>query len=444
MLDSAITFARARWGRQFPDRASLLRWQRVRVDKFLRQQLPRAGFYRQHAQKALEDLPVVDKQTMVANFSGFNTRGVTLEQALAVALEAERTRDFRPTIGDLTVGLSTGTSGTRSVFLVSPGERQRWAGLILARVLTSASLQRLAQPWRAPLRLAFFLRATSHLYETVASRRLRFTFYDLTEDFDRHLRRLNAECPDVVVAPPSVLRRLADARLDGRLEISPSQLLSVAEVIEPGERELIQLAFGQPVQEIYQATEGFLAASCPSGRLHLNEEFVHFETEWLDQERRRFRPIVTDFTRTTQLMVRFRLDDVLRVGDGACPCGRVTLSLDAVEGRCDDVLWQPSTDGTLRPIFPDVVRQAMAIADAAIYDYRIEQHLTTWHLRIRTVAADAAATERSVRFGIEELCRRLATEQPMLRFDPWIDPSPIEKRRRIRCVVAPAAIGAAS
>src|ERR1017187_10102282 len=125
-------FARARWGDRFKNREALLAWQQHSVDRFLRTCLPRAPFYRDYRGARLDELPTVDKRTMLANFAAFNTRGIALEQALDVALTAERSRDFLPTIEGLTVGLSSGTSGTRGVFLVSPEERQRWAGLILA------------------------------------------------------------------------------------------------------------------------------------------------------------------------------------------------------------------------------------------------------------------------------------------------------------------------
>lgn len=440
---TAGTFARARWVLRFRDRNTLLRWQRRQIERFLQTCLPRASFYRDYRGADLHELPIVDKSTVLARFAAFNTRGISFERAAAVALAAERSRDFLPTLDGVTVGLSSGTSGTRGVFLVSAEERQRWAGLILARLLTPASLRQLALPWRSPLRIAFFLRANSNLYETVASRRVRFAFHDLIEPIDIHVRRLNTDAPQVLVAPPTVLRRLAEARLDGELRIAPAQVVSVAEVIESDDRAMIGHAFGVPIQEVYQATEGFLAASCPAGRLHLNEEFLHVEPEWLDHEHRRFRPVVTDFTRTTQLVVRYRLDDVLRDAEGPCPCGRITRSLDAVDGRSDDVLWWPSTgDGAAHPVFPDAVRRSMALAGSSIRDYRIEQRDTTLHVRLDSSPAGEGAAQVAARRELEALCLQLGLQPPALRFEPWLAPSPVEKRRRIRCVTRPATIEA--
>jgi putative adenylate-forming enzyme len=473
---SAIgAFARARWGFRFADRDALLRYQERRLGRFLRETLPRAPFYRTYAGQPLAALPIVDKAAVLADFAAFNTRGVTLERALAVALEAERSRDFRPTLDGLTVGLSSGTSGTRGVFLVSPGERARWAGTLLARLLSRDSLRRLLDPRRPPLRVAFFLRANSNLYQTVGSRRLDFAFHDLLEPLDRHLERLSARPPDILVAPPTVLHRLAEARQEGALRIAPRQVISVAEVLEADDARAALAAFGEPVQQVYQCTEGFLGASCAAGRIHLNEELVHVEPEWLDAEHRRFQPIVTDFSRTAQLVVRYRLDDVLLQAEGPCPCGRPTRSLEAIEGRADDVLWLEEEaaehqDAEWRPVFPDLVRRAFAVADpeGRLKDYRVEQRGEEWCVRLDLTLRSAAsqelgreedsagggrsasapweasrgAVEAAVRKEIEGLAGRLGLRRPAIRFEPWRQDSSLpEKRRRIRCLVRPPAAG---
>lgn len=436
-------FARARWGRRFADREALLWVQERRLARFLRQTLPRAPFYRLWAGHPFSELPIVDKKTVLADFAAFNTRGVGLDAALGVALDAERSRDFRPTIGDLTVGLSSGTSGTRGIFLVSARERAAWAGRILARLLSPKALRRLLAPWSPPLLVAFFLRANSNLYESVGSRRLRFDFHDLLEPLDRHQDRLNREPPDLLVAPPTVLRRLAEAALEGTLRIAPLQVVSVAEVLEADDERAIRAAFGVPVQQVYQATEGFLGVSCEEGRVHLNEEDLRIEADWLDREHRRFRPIVTDFSRTTQLVVRYRLDDILQLAEGPCPCGRPSQSLAAIEGRADEILWARDATGGLAPVFPDLVRRAFALADpeGALRDYRVEQVEEEWRVRLDLGAAtDEARGAIEGRVGAEvgELARRVGLRMPELRFGPWRDEPLHEKRRRIRCLRRPS------
>ena len=431
-LGALTAFAGARWGRRAHTREDLAASQDARLARFLATVLPKAPFYRDRP-RTLADLPVVDKATTLARFAEFNTVGVTLERALEVALAAERSRNFTPTLpGGITVGLSSGTSGTRGVFLVSDAERARWAGVLLARLLAARSLRRIAG-WGRPLRIAFFLRANSNLYATLGSRRVHFHFHDLLEPLAAHMARLDTHRPDVLAAPPTVLRLLAEAASNGALAIAPGQVVSVAEVLEPDDEAAITAAWGVPVQQVYQATEGFLGASCTHGRVHLNEDVLHVEPEWIADGTAtptRFHPIVTDFTRTTQVVVRYRLDDVLRLADGDCPCGSPMRSLAAIEGRADDILWRPGGDGRPRAIFPDVVRRAMALVDG-LRDYRLEQHGGEWRVRVQPGDQETA---RRVRLELTAMTARLGAVPPVVQVDPWTETPLTEKRRRIRCL----------
>jgi putative adenylate-forming enzyme len=428
-------FIRTRWGLRFRDRVALERWQDQRIAGFMRTTLRRAPFYRDLPHTRLASLPIVDKPITLAQFAAFNTRSISLEDATHAALAAEQLRDtpvgFDP---GLTAGLSSGTQGPRGVFLASSIERAKWAGILLARTLDRELLKDLLIR-RAPLRVAFFLRANSSLYTTLKSRRIDFRFFDLQCGAFAHVESLTQFKPDVLVAPASVLAWMAVETLAGRLAIRPRRVISVAEVLEPNDEQNIREAFGQTVHQLYQCTEGFLAYTCEHGVLHLNEEFVHIEPEWLDASRTRFTPIITDFTRCTQMFVRYRLNDILRVRTQPCPCGRVTRTLAAIDGRLDDVLWLPSLDHTrLLPLFPDSLRHVLTRDVTNIPDYRIEQHGDTLHLGTHGddsmfVAIKCAVDKLIVTQGMQTLSWQ-RIEMPVL--------GPAAKRRRIVCATQPA------
>ncbi len=61
---------------------------------------------------------------MMTHFDRMNTAGLQLEALLACARRSETDRNFTPKVGKYSVGLSTGTSGRRGVFVVSPQEQQ--------------------------------------------------------------------------------------------------------------------------------------------------------------------------------------------------------------------------------------------------------------------------------------------------------------------------------
>ena len=418
---------------RFRGRDALERWQDRRVRRHLRRVLPASPYYRERFGGAADwrDAPTTDKAAMMAEFDRLNTVGVGREEALGVALEAESSRDFAPMVGRITVGLSSGTSGSRGVFLASPAERARWAGTILAKALPSSLL---IGPRH---RIAFFLRANSNLYDTVRSRRVRFEFFDLMAPLEDHLARLDALAPTVLVAPPSMLRMLSEARNAGALAATPGKVISVAEVLDPLDAVHIARAFGGPIHQIYQATEGLLGTTCAHGTLHLAEDGLVIQREYLDPDHTRFTPVITDFRRVSQPILRYRLDDVLVLRPEPCPCGSVMTALDCVEGRADDLFYlPPAAGGPLRPVFPDFVRRAIIAASDGILAYGVRQVAADGielFLRVRP-GGEPSEIRRAAVQALDELWRRLGCRVPAVRFvEEWARGGMRKLKRVERC-----------
>ena len=345
---------------KFSNRLQLTHYQQHQWEKFTRNVLPKSPYFYPYLGKPLADFPLMNKQIMMDNFDQLNTAHLKLDEVLECALAAEHSRDFRPTLGKYSVGLSSGTSGKRGVFLVSPQEQAKWAGTILAKLLPNGLFH--------PERIAFFLRANNNLYNAVRSRTISFEFFDLFSSFEESIQRLITYQPSIIVAPAQVLYQLA---LDERLSNLPvKKVISVAEVLDPQTKALLQSRFEQ-VGEVYQATEGFLASTCHLGHLHLNEDLLIVEQEAIDEHR--FIPIITDFSRSSQPIVRYRLDDVLVKHPDPCPCGSVLQRIEKIEGRLADTL---TLEGVSQPevlIFADVCERIFAQALPIDVDYQLDQ-----------------------------------------------------------------------
>ncbi|RYY73854.1 MAG: adenylate synthase [Gammaproteobacteria bacterium] len=429
-------FVQARWCLRFTRRDQLEAWQKKNLADYFKRILPRASYYANLKLGHPEQIPFMDKAKMMAEFAARNTANITKEEAQTLALQAEQSRDFspillHPTLGELTVGLSSGTSGHRGLFLVSREERLRWAGILLAKTLPTALLKQIIFFWRRPLSIAFFLRANSNLYNTLSSRRIDFGFYDLVQGVDAYTEKLNQQQPHALVAPPTVLKRLAELRMKGVLNIQPQHILSVAEVLEPDDKQLIEAAFARTPHQIYQATEGFLAYTCERGNLHLNEAQIYFEKDWLDETR--FQPVITDFSRTTQIIARYKLNDILQIKKTPCACGRAETTIAAIEGRADQILQLPSLEtGNAIPIFPDILRRAMMMVNPALDEYRIEQKNMQWTIDLPN-HENQSEQQQSVREALTRLCTQFQVQLPQLSFGNW-QPVPLgTKRRRIIC-----------
>ncbi len=415
---------------RWSDREKLLRWQDIKVQRHVQAIRRTSPFYRELwgdlPASAWRQFPIIDKSMMMTHFDRLNTVGITKDAAFRIALEAEGSRDFSPMIGSVTVGLSSGTSGNRGIFLVSERERSAWAGTILAKVLPGSLLQ--AQ------RVAFFLRADSNLYNSVSSTRLQFAFYDLLVPLEQHIERLNRYQPTLLVGPPSMLRLLAAAQANGSLQIEPRKLISVAEVLDPLDSRFISAAFhGQVVHQIYQCTEGFLATTCEFGTLHLNEDVAAIEKQYLDTTLRKFVPIITDFSRTTQPIIRYRLNDILTESNQPCRCGSVFTALERIEGRCDDLFYFRTQDSSrLVPVFPDFISRAIIFSSPAIEEYRVIQHAPD-SMEVSLVIDERLRPqmEREAIQAIRALADRLGAVPPSVVFTPYTRPERTAKLRRV-------------
>ena len=172
------------------------------------------------------------------------------------------------------------------MFLASSSERAIWVAAVLQRILGWSFKKR---------KIAFFLRANSNLYSSVQSNFLAFEYFDLLKPLQEHLERIQQVQPHIVVGQPSLLVRLAHAQNDGRIAIRPQRIFSVAEVLSDEDEALISQAFGIRLDQVYQCTEGLFGQTCAQGTLHLNEDWLIVEKEWLDDTR--FIPIITDLKR---------------------------------------------------------------------------------------------------------------------------------------------------
>jgi phenylacetate-CoA ligase len=183
-----------------------------------------------------------------------------------------------------------------------------------------------------------------------------------------------------------------------------------------------------------------IAATCTHGSLHIQEDIVAVQCEPLDSspgEHARVTPIVTDLWRTTQPIIRYRLNDVLQLGP-ACPCGSSFRVIRAIEGRCDDICYFLD-DHDERPFFPDTIRRMVLLADGTIDDYQAVQE-RPGQLRIHLQVPDdrfagaAAAVRESVNRIVAQYGCRPATveiERGLCALPPGV------KRRRVQRVSSP-------
>ena len=347
-----------RWQRRKRYNQQSLHQLRATKENRWRKNLQKSSFYKALSGQLLSQFPIMDKSSFMVDFDLVNTVGITKEEAFKVGLDSEKSRDFSPTIRGITIGLSSGTSGNRGIFLASQKERAVWVAAVLDRVIGFSLRKR---------KVAFFLRANSTLYESVNSSLLQFQFYDIKSEMAQHCQTVAATRPHILVGQPSVLMHIARYFEEKLIAARFEKVISVAEVLENDQKAYLEKVFKKRIEQVYQCTEGFLAHTCKAGFLHFNEDWLLIEKKYLDEEKKRFHPVITDFLRMTQPIIRYELNDIIHEGV-ACSCGLKTMQIAKIEGRSDDV-FEFVQDGKTITIYPDFIRQAVAFSSDAIDNY---------------------------------------------------------------------------
>lgn len=338
----------------YEDREGLLRNQERRLYAFLRRKAVRVPAFESIQGRFLQDWPIMDKAVLMTDFASYNRLGLTAAEGWAHLEAGTAPKGYA-------IGASTGTSGNRGLYIVSERERYRWLGTILSRALPDFLSRR--------HRVAIVLPANSRLYDAAnESSRLKLRFFDLGLGIEPQFAPLAAFQPTVIVAPPKFLRALAESDT----QVAPQRIFSGAEVLDEEDRRIVEKRFDLIVREIYMATEGLFAIACPHGTLHLLEDQVAFEFQPVEGSDNLVTPLITDFSRETQVMVRYRMNDVLELAPFPCPCGLPHRAIQQVHGRCDDIFTLPSFGKPVR-ITPDVIRNAVLKADTRISDFRVIQ-----------------------------------------------------------------------
>lgn len=368
ILIAVKNFIEVRWTRKFKNRDDIKKYQDKMIKKqleFLKKNSPYYKDINIDADK-LDEIEIIDKKIMMDNFNSMNTLGLDKDEALNIAIESEHTRDFSTKYSGISVGLSSGTSGHRGLFVLSDKETMQWAGAILAKLLPKHNL--------FGHRVAFFLRADNNLYETINSAFIKFKFFDLLKDMKDNIKELEEYNPTILVAPASVLKEIGKEKINKKMDkINPKKIISVAEVLTEKDENFLKEAFNKEViHQVYQCTEGFLACTCECGNIHINEDIVKIEKEEIDDER--FIPIITDFYRKTQPIIRYRLNDVLVSSNKKCKCGSPFMVIDKVEGREDDIFIFDSSSSKEKEVlvYADFISRCLVYVPD-ITNYRVVQ-----------------------------------------------------------------------
>ncbi len=327
-------------------------------------------FYRRRARgPLLADFAAVGKGELMQHFDDWATdRRIT--RAAAAVFIADTTRVADAWLGDYLLWTSSGTSGVPGWFVQDACSLAACDAIDALRLRGDESLPAVLGAWGSGQRFAFVGASGGHFAGWVSLERLRrIAPVALRPPIDllsvqRPLRQIAAELqalqPTVLITYPSCAAALAQWQQAGALQLGLHEVWLGGEQLSPAQREQVGSAFGCKVRNNYGASECYsIALECSEGRLHVNDDWLILEP--VDAQ---LRPVpdgvlshttlLTNLANRTQPLIRYRLDDRIRVLPGGCACGSRFTAIE-VQGRCADTL-------TLR----DTRRRAVTILPLAL------------------------------------------------------------------------------
>lgn len=338
----------------FKNRTTFEGYQLKKRNRQLRRVLKQSPFYAKRKSLTFEELPILTKKEWMESFDDIVTVPISKKEALAFALGNEKEREHKMNYRGLTVGLSSGTSGTKGIFIVSEKERAKWTGKILASYLSGIKSKE--------IKIAFYLRMGSDLYSSVESKKKQFQFFDMAEPISLLMEKTISYQPNIIVAPPSMLRLLSEQGLSKKIGVE--KIITVAEVLDENDRDFFEKCYNIEIEQAYQATEGFLGIGRTDGTISINEEIIYVEKEWIDDSY--FIPIITDMERIAQPIIRYRLNDIWKF-KGYDPQSQ-QLVLEKIVGREDDSFIFGN-----QVIFADYISRAIITTEVEFLDFECIQ-----------------------------------------------------------------------
>ena len=357
----------------------LSRMQEHKLRRILAHAVTHAPFYRELYRGIditscrLQDLPVIQKRDMMSHYDEFVTDPRLKLEDLQAFL-ADRSNAAMPFKDDFVILNSSGTSGEKGIMAY------HWREFDYAFAAAMARGNRYAANWFSLIKFAFTQRlrvanvmiVDGHSASFICSKRISTNpdnpimanyFYSVFMPIDKLCEELNAFQPHILQAYSTSIATLAREQLAGRLKLGfddpRSAIVSFSEPLDERTRELSRKAFGRDIINTYGACESIiLARECEAHRgMHINSDLIIYEV--VDENYRPVPPgvtgnrvLVTNLYTFSQPMIRYELQDRVRLADFGCTCGNSLPLIASVEGRTEEILWISRPGGGYDPVHP--------------------------------------------------------------------------------------------
>ena len=353
-------------------RSQLENYQAVALRELRNYAYQRSPFYQRFHKglidRPLAELPVLTKAMLMENFDDLMTdRTLRLENIRRFAEAGEVGQRFQDRYY---VNATSGSSGHPGFFLFDETEwafvlasfarGQEWSGVHLnltrqQKMATVASIS----PWHM----------SSQVAATVKSWWRPSLRIPASQPISKTVEQLNEWQPEVLISYASMAGALAEEQLAERLHIHPKVAYVASEVLTSQTKQRVKEAWGDEPYNQYAATEtaGIASEHLSCRHMHFYEDLVI--TEVVDEQGRSVpegeygaKLLVTTLFSRTQPLIRYELNDSVRVSAEEHVCALPFKVLQSIQGRVEDSLLLPARSGREVVIRPLVINRIMDIA----------------------------------------------------------------------------------
>ncbi len=368
------------------------------------------NFHKGLTERPLQELPVLTKAMMMEHFDELVTdRSLHLEDVRAFATQGEAGQPYK---NRYWVNATSGSSGHPGFFLFDEAEwtdvlasfarSQEWSGVRInltrrQKMATVASIS----PWHM----------SGQVSATVKSWWRPSLRVPASQPLSQTVEQLNKWQPEILVAYASMVGILAEEQLAGRLQIQPKVVYPASEVLTSRTRNQAKEAWGNEPFNQYVATEtaSIAAEHQTCRRMHFFDDLVI--TEVVDEQ---YRPVpageygakllVTTLFSRTQPLIRYELNDSVRVSTEPHDCGLPFAVLESIQGRVENSLTLPAVSGGEVLIRPLVINRIMDIVPVS--GWQMNQQADGGLVLLLTGARDGLTDEALV----DRISKSLAQE----------------------------------
>lgn len=347
-------------------RQELEQYQRQQISRLVKHAVKRSPFYRKlyedinpDEQVVLNKLPVINKSTMMDRFDQFLTCPELSLSDLQKHLSSITRDEYY--LNKYRVLTTAGASGLIGIFVFN---RQEWITVLAAQIRV---LLRYISIWPSfPKRLRVSLVAAGNprhgSWRIIATADVGFAiFQQLTamDPMDRLVKALNDFQPHVLICYPSMGALLAYEQLDGNLRIHPRIVATAAEICTDEMAQTIEKSWNVRPFNVYGATEVLnIGVNCHKHEgIHAFEDLAILEV--VDENNKPVpdgiqghKILITNLYNYTQPLIRYELNDMIKMSTKSCSCGRPFRLIERIEGRSDDVLQLKGIGSRLVTVHP--------------------------------------------------------------------------------------------